>query len=180
MVCFHSLPPIHDVALIHSFIIGCLIAWMVSSNATEATIDYFIATLWKHNPSIILTRWMLDFHKEQLKVLDRYYPNLVIYLCWWHILHTWQQHLVISHYKDLWTLLKGWVRIVEQSEFDACWAKVQQLAPKSFIDYITTTWMPVVKLWSAIWWTDHTIFEFSEMNMLVESYVHRIVTEAFS
>ena len=147
---------------------------MVSSNATEAMIDYFIAMLWKHNPSIIPARWMSDFCKEQLKVLDRYYPNSVIYLCWW------QQHLVISHYKDLWTLLKGWVHIVEQSEFDACWAKVQQLAPESFVDYITTTWMPVVKLWSTIWQTDHTIFEFSETNMLVESYVHWIITEGFS
>ena len=114
-------------------IIGRPIAWMVPSNATEATIDYFIAILWKHNPSIIPTRWMSDFCKEQLKVLRRYYPDSIIYHCWWHVLHTWQQHLVISHYKDLWALLKDWVHITEQLDFGVYWGKVQELAPKALL-----------------------------------------------
>ena len=82
-------------------------------------------------------------------------------------LHAWQQHIVIAHFQELWKLLKGWIRLTEKSEFEE---KIKQLAPTSFIEYISEYWMSVY-MWSATERKDRTIFEISETNMLVEAYV---------
>jgi hypothetical protein len=150
---------------------GCPIAWMISSNATEVTIDYFINTLRVRNPKIIPAKFMSDYDKAQINVIKHRYPKSQLYLCWWHVLHAWQQHIVIAHFQELWNLLKGWIRLTEKSEFEDCWKKIQKLAPASFIEYISEYWMPVWYMWSATERQGRTIFEISETNMLVEAYV---------
>ena len=110
---------------------------------------------------------MSDFDKAQINVIKCRYPESQLFLCWWHVLHAWQQHLVIVHFQELWKLLKGWIRVTEKSEFEDCWEKIQQLAPASFIEYILEYWMPVWHMWSATERKDRTIFEISETNMLV-------------
>ena len=84
------------------------IAWMISSNATEATIDYFLAMLWAQNPGVIPKCLMSDFDKGQMNAVCRCYPESQLLLCWWHVAHAWQQHFVTAHYKDLWAELKQW------------------------------------------------------------------------
>ena len=144
---------------------------MISSNATEVTIDYFINTLQAQNPKVIPAKFMSDFDKAQINVIKHCYPESQLFLCWWHVLHTWQQYIVIAHFQELWKLLKGWVRLMEKSEFEDCWEKIQQLAPASFVEYISKYWMLVWYMWSATECKDSTIFEISETNMLVEAYV---------
>lgn len=39
---------------------GCPVAWMISSNATEVTIDYFLAMLRERNPDVIPAKMMSD------------------------------------------------------------------------------------------------------------------------
>ena len=164
--------PFHGMQeLIAIFNQGCPVAWMISFNATEITIDYFINTLQLQNPKVIPVKFMSDFNKAQINVIKHCYPESQLFLCWWHVLHAWQQHLVITHFQELWKLLKGWIHITEKSEFEDCWEKIQQLTPASFIEYILEHWMPVWYMWSTTEHKDHTIFEISETNMLVEAYV---------
>lgn len=144
---------------------------MVSSNATEATINYFLGTLREKNPEIIPVKIMSDFDKAQINVIWRKYSESQLSLCWWHVLHAWQQHIVITHYSELWKLLKEWICLTRKAEFDDCWTEIQKLAPLSFINYIQEYWLPVQALWSAHERLGQTIFEFSETNMLIESYV---------
>jgi hypothetical protein len=144
---------------------------MISSNATEATIDFFLDTLREKNPKVIPSKIMSDFDKAQINAIRRRYPESQIFLCWWHVLHAWQQHIIISHYPELWDLLKGWIRLTDEAEFNECWTKIQALAPASFVEYLQVYWLPVWKMWSARERKDRTIFEFSETNMLVEAYV---------
>ena len=45
---------------------------MISSNATEATIDFFLGTLHEMNPKVILSKIMSDFDKAQQEVCKKY------------------------------------------------------------------------------------------------------------
>lgn len=154
---------------------GCPIAWMMSSNATEPTINYFLANLRAHNPDVKPNIFMSDFDKGQINQIRACYPESMVLLCWWHVLHAWRQHFVTAHFPELWELLKGWIRLTEESSFNERWTKIQQLAPASFVDYINQYWMPVWKMWSARERLQRTIFEISDTNMLIEAYVIPLV-----
>ena len=143
-------------------------AWMVSSNATEVTIDFFLACLRKQNLNVIPKKFMSDQDSAQMNAIQHQYIESQLFLCWWHVLHSWQQHLIISHYPALWDLLKKWVRVEEDDEFEVYWTKIKLLAPQSFIEYIETYWLPVKALWSAVAWKNQMVFELCNMNMLVE------------
>ena len=92
------IPPIRMWELITRYAPGCPVAWMVSSNTTEATIGFFLYTLCSANPSVIMSKIMTDFDWAQINMIMRHYPEGQIFLCWWHVLHAWQQHITISHY----------------------------------------------------------------------------------
>ena len=149
------------------------ITWMISSNATEPTIDFFLVTIRVQNPKVIPKRIMSDFDKGQLNRIGARYPESQRLLCWWHVPHAWQQHFVTAHYPELWETLKKWYHITDEAEFNSCWKKIQSLALDSFIEYINTYWLPdpVKKLWSGIYCKNCTIFELGDTNMLVEAYV---------
>ena len=147
---------------------------MISSNATEVTIDYFLATLRKQNLDIIPAKFMSDNDKAQLNAIRHCYPELQLFLCWWHVLHAWQEHFVTNHFPELWDLLKGWVRLKETTEFDEQWVQIKKLAPPSLIQYFEDHWIPIWPMWSARARKGRTIFEFSETNMLIEAYVFHI------
>jgi hypothetical protein len=89
---------------------------------------------------------MSDFDWCQLNSISRRYPKARLFLCWWHVLHAWQHHFVTQYYPELWELLKRWIRITDQAEFDACWEEIQTLAPASVIEYLQTYWMGVVRM----------------------------------
>ena len=138
-------------------------------NAKEVTINYYLATLRKRNPKVIPKKIMSDFNWAQINSVRLWYTESQALLCWWHVLHAWQQHIIISHCNELWELLKKWIRLTEESEFNENWAKIQSLAPQSFIDLIKSYWLPHWKMWSAVWRKDRTIFELCDTNMLVEA-----------
>lgn len=151
---------------------GIPIAWMLSSNAQQATIDFFLAKLRGKNPDVIPENWMTDFDQAQINAVQVRYPESKhIYLCWWHVLHAWQQHIAIAHYPELWELLKAWIRITDRKKFDEQWKKIQNLAPTSFIHYIINTWFPVVAKWSAVFRLERSIWQDCDTNMLLEASV---------
>jgi hypothetical protein len=126
-------------------------AWMISSNAQEETIDYFLNTICMQNPNIIPKRFMSDKDRGQMNTIQQCYPESQLLLRWWHVLHAWQQHFITSHYPELWDLLKKWIRLTDKSEFDNHWAKIKQLSPTSFEEYLTTYWLNEPELWSAVY-----------------------------
>jgi hypothetical protein len=124
---------------------------------------------------------MMDFDWAQInackltsvdwKQMDTQQTTFIL-LCWWHVLHAWQQHFHISLHPELWDLLKKWIRM-DDKEFEAAWAKIQQTVPLNFVSYLLGTWMKdeVKQMWSAVYCGSRNIFEMCDTNMLVEVYV---------
>lgn len=152
-------------------LLGMPAAWMISSNGQEETIDYFLNTIRTLHPTVIPKRFMSDKDRAQLNAIQRRYAESCLLLCWWHVLHAWQQHFVTCHHPELWELLKKWVRITDEVDFETSWDKIKAIAPPSMIEYLQTNWLDERHLWSAVYRQDRTIFEMSDTNMLVEAYV---------
>jgi hypothetical protein len=149
--------------------LGMPAAWMISSNAQEETMTYFLRTIQANNPGIVPRQWMSDKDRGQLNSVQRVYPDSRLFLCWWHVLHAWQQHFVTQHHQDLWKLLKEWIRITNQDEFDRHWVKICEIAPPSVVQYLQKEWLNETAMWSAVARKDRTIFELGDTNMLVEA-----------
>ena len=148
--------------------IGMPIAWMISSNGTEAMIDYFLAILHAQNPEVVPKYLMTNFDKAHINAIECCYHKSQVLLCWWHAAHAWQQHFVTAHYKDLWAELKKWYQMATKADFDMGWERIKVLTPVSVIKYITQYWLPHVHLWSSMYREGHSIFKQCDTNMLVE------------
>jgi hypothetical protein len=148
---------------------GMPVAFMISSDATENTVDWFFATFRRLNWEVIPLRIMCDHDRATMNVIRRRYIESQMLLCWWHVPHAWQKHFCVAHYPELWAEMKQWFRITDPDEFMACWARIQQLAPESVISYLVKTWMVDKELWSGVFRQDRTIFELGDTNMLVEA-----------
>jgi hypothetical protein len=119
---------------------------------------------------------MSDFDFAQINACLAAYQSFIL-LCWWHVLHTWQQHFHIASHPELWDVLKKWIRMTEQADFDAAWQQIQGMAPESFINYLCRYWMPehIVRMWSAVHRKNRSIWELCDTNMLIEAYIPYLV-----
>jgi hypothetical protein len=145
---------------------------MLSSSGTQQTIEYFLRLHRAQNPLTIPRNIMSDFDWPQIHACSVVYLAFIL-LCWWHVLHAWQQHFRISDHPDLWELLKRWIRMTNKPEFDAAWIKIQAIAPRSFVEYLSKYWMTehVVQMWSGVYRTARNIYEACDTNMLIEAWV---------
>jgi hypothetical protein len=148
---------------------GVPIAWMLSSNAQQETVAYFLERVRDASPDVVPKRIMSDKNHGQLNAVKAVYPNSQLLLCWWHVLHAWRSHFVTAHHPELWELLKGWVRITGVEEFDQKWEAIQRLAPQSVTEYLRKEWIPDRDLWSAVARKDRSVWELGDTNMLVEA-----------
>jgi hypothetical protein len=126
------------------------VAWMISSNATEETLTYFLWKLRDKNPAVIPNQWMSDKDRGQLNSVLCVYPESRVFLCWWHVLHTWQQYFVTAHHQDLWKLLKEWIRIPDRDAFKEQWKQICTITPPSVTQYLEKEWLNEVDMWSAV------------------------------
>jgi hypothetical protein len=162
---------------------GIPIAWMLASNGRQETIQYFLRLNHERSPDVLPRYFMSDFDKAQINAcrtastecaaqLRASYVSFIL-LCWWHVLHAWQQNIRTSQHPELWELLKKWLRMVDEAEFEATWLKIQEIAPPKFIEYLEDYWMsPDVKfMWSGVFCKGRNIFDACDTNMLVEAYV---------
>jgi hypothetical protein len=147
------------------------VAWMISSNATQETVTFFLFKLRAASPHVKPKWVMSDKDRAQMNSIRRIFPEAQLLLCWWHVLHAWQQHFVTVHHPELWELLKAWIRIPNQSEFDEQWERIKVIGPPSVVAYLETEWLGEQKLWSAVARTGRSIRELGDTNMLVEAYV---------
>jgi MULE transposase domain. len=152
---------------------GIPVAWMLASNGTQETLTYFLKLICQANPGVTPHWIMTDRDIAQINACRQQYPGSAILLCWWHVLHAWQQHFIISQHPILWEKLKAWIRVTDEAEFSTYWNVIMTLAPLNFIDYLQEYWMPVkfIKMWSAVHRANRTILEQSDTNMLVEASV---------
>jgi hypothetical protein len=148
---------------------GMPIAWMVSSNAHQETLTFLLRTIRASNPEIRPKRIMSDKDRAQMNSIRLIYPESKLLLCWWHVLHAWQQHFVTSQHPELWALLKAWVRITDQETFDKQWQAIKEIAPASVVRYLEMEWCVDTSLWSAVACKDCSVLELSDTNMLVEA-----------
>jgi hypothetical protein len=113
---------------------------------------------------------MSDFDWAQINACHAAYDTCIL-LCWWHVLHAWQQHFHISDNAELWSLLKKWIRIDNETDFKTVWARIQQIVPAGFTEYLKETWLKdnVVRMWSGVYRTRRDILTFCDTNMLVEA-----------
>lgn len=150
---------------------GMPAAWMISSNGTEETITHFLNAIRTQNPSIKPEYFMSDQDHAEMNSIGRVYPESASLLCWWHVLHAWQQHFSTHNFPEVWDLLKRWIRITDREEFQNTWGKIQTIAPQSVIDYLKEYWVndTYVRLWSAVYRQDRNIFQLCDTNMLVEA-----------
>ncbi|KAJ7757401.1 hypothetical protein DFH07DRAFT_958758 [Mycena maculata] len=148
------------------------IAWLIASNGKAETINYHLKHLLRLNPHIIPNKFMSDNDLAQLGCIRFRYPLSDLFLCWWHVLHAWQRHFVISHYPELWEKLKNWIRITDEAEFWRSWEEIKELAPDSVIEYLQKNYLTseTLQMWSAVCHKDRTAFELCDTNMLVEAY----------
>jgi hypothetical protein len=104
---------------------------MLASSGTQATISYFLRLNRLRSP-LIKPRYIIsDFDWAQIHACIAEYEAFIL-LCWWHVLHAWQQHFKISSHPDLWELLKQWIRITDEAEFYMMWNRINSKAPQSF------------------------------------------------
>lgn len=82
---------------------------MLSSNATEATVDFFLGAMQQQSPDVNPKIIISDRDWAQINPAQQQWPLTLVLLCWWHVLHAWHQHLQIYEHLKLWELLKGWI-----------------------------------------------------------------------
>ena len=142
---------------------------MISSNSQQETLTFLLRTVRNDNPDVKPKYIMSDKDRAQMNAVQCIYPASRLLLCWWHVLHAWQQYFVISQHPKLWELLKAWVRITDPEAFDRQWELIKEIAPPSVRQYLETEWWAERDLWSAVSRRDRSVYELSDTNMLVEA-----------
>ncbi|KAJ7611273.1 hypothetical protein FB45DRAFT_844073 [Roridomyces roridus] len=147
---------------------------MLASSGTQATIQHFLTLVQARTPQVVPRYIMSDFDWAQINACAAVFTLAIILLCWWHVLHAWQQHFHISLHPELWKRLKQWPRVSDEAEFWVVWSEIQQLAPPSMVSYLEKTWMPerVRRMWSGVHRVGRSILDNSDTNMHVESWHH--------
>src|ERR1700761_7349227 len=111
---------------------------MFSSNITLETIKYFLTFYSQCNPDFPPEYIMSDCDQAQLSAARMVFRLAHLLLCWWHVLCAWEKHLGKTEAdSEVSRLLKTWIRITDQAEFDATWAKIQALGSRKFVEYMT-------------------------------------------
>jgi hypothetical protein len=147
---------------------------MLSSNGTQATIEYFLSLIKAQSPGISPSIFMTDCDQAQVNAIRSVFPQCQrIFYCWWHVLRAIRTHFNTKEFEDLRSLIQDWVRTTDNNQFNAWWAQIRgdTNVPKSVAEYIAREWLPHKEMWSAMSHQNRTIFEEGDTNMLLESYV---------
>ncbi|KZT59472.1 hypothetical protein CALCODRAFT_536739, partial [Calocera cornea HHB12733] len=152
----------------HSLFPGIPVGWLLTSNGESLTLQYWLR-LFREANSVTPNYVMTDKNQAQISAIRAVFPSATVLLCWWHVLHAWQQHLRIADHPDLWNLLKKWIRIQDEVEFDQHWGQIYALSPPKFQQYLLLNWTLDKPMWSAVSRQDRHIFEEVHTNMHIEA-----------
>jgi hypothetical protein len=129
------------------------VAWMLSSNGTQATIQYFLNLIKAQSPAISPSIFITDRDQAQVNSIRAVFPECrCVFYCWWHVLQAIWTHFNTKEFPDLWSLIQDWVCTTDDNEFNACWKYIEQdtLVPKSVAEYIARDWLPHKEMWSVM------------------------------
>ena len=157
--------------LLHIHPTGVPVAWMLSSSGTEATISFFLNFVKAQSPEITPAIIMTDCDQAQMNAITAVYPASNLLLCWWHVLRAMRMHFHTEEFPELWERVRELVKTSDQSRFDTLWEWIQTdlSVPKSFLDYLKTSWMSILPLWAGILRKNRTIYQEGDTNMLIEA-----------
>lgn len=153
---------------------GVPVAWMLSSNGTQATIQYFLNLIKAQSPGVSPSIFMTDRDQAQVNSIRAAFPECRrVFYCWWHVLRAIRTHFNTKEFPVLWSLIQDWVRTTEDNEFNAYWKYIESdtSVPKSLAQYIARDWLPYKEMWSTMSRQNRMIFEKGDTNMLLEAYV---------
>jgi hypothetical protein len=161
--------PLMDAYFIR--LVGIPIAWMLSSDGTEATITFFINFVKIRSPEITPRITMSDRDQAQMNAIKTVYPETTVLLCWWHVLRAIRGFFRTEEFPELWERVREWVKTTDQSRFDSLWEwiKTDPSVPLTFVDYLKRHWMEIVPLWAGVARQNRTIFQEGDTNMLIEA-----------
>lgn len=170
---------------------------MISSTGTERVLTHFLRLFRDCNtttPRVIMT----DYDVAQINALRSVYPDVPIYLCWWHVLRAWKKHLPQAETDQIWPLMTAWyvdhtfcpcgkmlissiyprLRESDAARFSNRQSEIFRLAPPNYVQYLTKTWLPVITMWSAVHRANRRIEEHVDTNMLIEAW-HSVLKMKF-
>jgi len=132
---------------------GVPVAWMLSSNGTQPTIEFFLNLIKAWSPGILPSIFMTDHDHAQVNAIRSAFPQCRrIFYCWWHVLRAIWTHFNTKEFSDLWSLFQDWVCTTDDNKFNAWWTQIQgdTKVPKSVAEYIARDWLPHKEMWSAM------------------------------
>ena len=147
---------------------------MLSSNGTQATIEFFLNLIKSQSPKISPSIFMMDHNHAQVNAICTAFSECQhVFYCWWHVLRIIHTHFNTKEFPKLWTLIQYWVRVTDSNKFNSCWTQIKEdtEVPKSVAEYIAWEWLPHKDMWSAVSHQNQTIFEEGNTNMLLEVYI---------
>jgi hypothetical protein len=145
---------------------------MLSSNGTQATIEFFLNLIKAQSPAIVPSIFMTDRDQVQVNAIRSAFPECQhIFYCWWHVLRAIQTHFNTKEFPDLWSLIQDWIRTKDDNLFNTWWVQIQgdTKVPTSVAEYIDREWLPHKEMWLAMLRQNRTIFEEGDTNMLLEA-----------
>jgi hypothetical protein len=114
---------------------------MLASSGDEATHTLFFKVFRQANPTpppyIIMDRDLAVFNAARAV-----YPEIKVFLCWFHLISAWWKHINVLKNPSTWKLLLTLPRATTQHEFDTIWSKIKDEAPIGFVLYMEKYWMP--------------------------------------
>ena len=151
---------------------GVLVAWMLSSNGTQVTIQFFLNLVKAQSLEVLPSIFMTDCNQAQVNAIWATFPECgCMFYCWWHVLRAIQTHFNTKHFPVLWSQIQDWVHTTDSEEFNEHWMYIEggTLVPKSMAQYIARDWLPYKEMWSMMSCQNCTIFKKGDTNMLLEA-----------
>src|SRR5258708_34137027 len=147
---------------------------MLSSNGTQATIEFFLNLIKAQSPTVLPSIFMTDRDHTQVNAICTVFPECQrIFYCWWHVLRTIRTHFNTREFLKLWMLIQDWVRITDDKKFNTYWTQIKDdpEVPKSVSQNITQEWLPHKEMWSTVSRQNRTTFEEGDTTIVLEPHV---------
>jgi len=92
---------------------------MLSSNGTQATIQYFLNLVKAQSPEVSPNIFMTDRDQAQVNSIRAIFPECrCIFYCWWHVLRAIQTHFNTKEFLELWSLIQDWIHTTDENQFN--------------------------------------------------------------
>src|SRR6266849_8723151 len=100
---------------------------MLSSNGTQATIQYFLNLVKAQSPEVSPNIFMTDRDQAQVNSIRAVFSECRrVFYCWWHVLRAIWTHFNTKEFPELWSLIQDWVRTTDENQFNTSWKYIEE------------------------------------------------------